>query len=158
MYCDGSCRNNGAENASGGFAYAIYVDDVLVECSSGKMVNTTNNIMELRAAIEGCYALERYHRGYCTIYSDSAYIINCYEQKWYKKWLQNNWKNSKGEDVANQDLWKILIKFFEDEHYDFKKVEGHSDDKRNNFVDKMATYAATNNKVIYDVKCDNSSI
>ena len=72
------------------------------------------------------------------IYSDSAYLINCVNQKWYNGWLMNNWFNSKKEPVANKDLWLDLIPFFGDIRIHWNKVKGHSTDYYNNIVDDMA--------------------
>ena len=74
----------------------------------------------------------------CEVYSDSAYCINCYEQKWYVKWIKNNWINSKGQKVANIDLWEKLIPFFEDADFIFKKVKGHSGLEGNERADAIA--------------------
>jgi ribonuclease HI len=76
------------------------------------------------------------------IYSDSAYAINCYTQEWYHKWHWNGWTNSKGEDVANQDLWIQIIPYFDNFWYDFKKVEGHAGVYWNEVCDSLAQSTA----------------
>lgn len=77
-----------------------------------------------------------------TIYSDSAYIINCITQKWYKKWQTNGWRNSKKEPVANRELWERLIPYFENPRFSFEKVKGHSGEKDwNDYVDRLAVEA-----------------
>lgn len=73
-----------------------------------------------------------------TIYTDSAYVSNCYEQQWYKTWNNNGWRNSRGEDVANQELWIQLIPFFETPGVFIQKVKGHSGNVYNNIADKLA--------------------
>ncbi len=73
-----------------------------------------------------------------TIYTDSAYVSNCYEQQWYKTWNNNGWRNSRGEDVANQELWMQLIPFFETPGVFIQKVKGHSGNVYNNIADKLA--------------------
>ena len=73
-----------------------------------------------------------------TIYTDSAYVSNCYEQQWYKTWNDNGWRNSRGEDVANQELWMQLIPFFETPGVFIQKVKGHSGNVYNNIADKLA--------------------
>jgi ribonuclease HI len=75
------------------------------------------------------------------VYSDSAYVINCYKQKWYKKWQVNGWINSKKQPVANKELWEQLIPYFENPFFSFEKVAGHADNKYNNLVDEMAVKA-----------------
>lgn len=76
------------------------------------------------------------------IYSDSAYAINCYTQEWYTRWQRNGWTNSKGEDVANQDLWIDIIPYFDNFWYHFSKVKGHGDSYWNNECDRLAQTAA----------------
>ena len=78
------------------------------------------------------------------IITDSAYIYNCYAQKWYEKWLNNGWQTSKHEPVLNKELWQQLIPYFKDSKYKFEKTKGHADDERNNFVDQLAVAAKEN--------------
>ena len=102
--------------------------------------------MELTAAISALKS------GYVTIglkvghevelYSDSAYLINCYTQGWWKNWEKNGWKNSKREPVANQDLWEQLIPFFKNKQIKWIKTKGHANDKWNNYVDDLAVKAS----------------
>ena len=109
---------------------------------SGGNPNTTNNIMEITAVIEGLKLL----KFPCSVkvYSDSAYCINCYKQRWYENWQRNGWINSKKQPVANRELWEKLIPYFYDVRFKFEKVKGHTDDKWNNFVDKLAVEAKFN--------------
>ena len=74
--------------------------------------------------------------------TDSAYIHNCYSQKWYIGWEKNGWKNSKKEPVKNKELWEILIQAFKNPNISFEKVKGHEDDLWNNFCDKLAVESA----------------
>lgn len=145
MYTDGSTRANGTNKARGGWAYLLMINTNEIYTNYGGEANTTNNRMELTAIIKGIEnAKERYPDKIIDmyIYSDSAYIINCYEQKWYKKWLSNGWLNSNKQPVANQDLWEQLIPYFEDDNYEFFKVKGHSINEFNNMVDKLACKGA----------------
>ena len=97
--------------------------------------------MELIAALEACkWATNQYHDD-ITIYSDSAYLVNCYNDKWFVKWENNNWKNSKNEPVANIDLWKQLIMYFRLPNINFVKVKGHNGNQYNEIADKLATGA-----------------
>lgn len=140
IYTDGATSNNGYEGACGGWAFIIVENGSIIHKGKGYMENATNNQCELAAIISVCHAARELEET-VTIYSDSAYCINCYEQQWYKKWEKNGWINSKNEPVANQDLWKKLIPFFKDPHFIFKKVKGHSDNEFNNIVDRMAVEA-----------------
>lgn len=149
IYTDGATSNNGYEGAEGGWAFVILNDDdtICLE-DSGYIKNATNNICEMTAIMRACMVATMLNEEeHYTIYSDSAYCINCYKQKWYKKWQQNGWLNSKKQPVANRELWEQLIPFFEDSNFEFRKVEGHSTNSKsqnaywNNYVDKLAVKA-----------------
>ena len=148
VYTDGAVSGNGKDNAPGGWAYVILKDGRLVSQNSGGEIGTTNQRMELTAALKACEEVERIDP-FATVklYSDSAYFIRCFKENWWKNWRYNGWKNSKKEPVANQDLWEKLIFFFmKAPGYDFIKVRGHqiSDNERahwNNVVDGMAVRA-----------------
>lgn len=146
IYTDGATSNNGKDGAIGGWAYVIINDKKEIICSErGCIENATNNICELTAIIKACEMAQKFW-GCHHIYSDSAYCINCYKQKWYRKWQQNGWINSNKKPVANQELWEKLIPFFENPLFNFEKVEGHSLKENghaywNNYVDKLAVAA-----------------
>jgi len=106
---------------------------------SGAERHTTNNKMELQAAISALSTLKEACK--VTLYSDSAYLVNCFKQGWYKGWLKNGWKNSKGQPVENQDLWKELLRLMEIHLVEYVKVKGHADNKWNNRCDELATGA-----------------
>lgn len=100
--------------------------------------------MELKACIEACNTLSVIDpfAQKVNLYSDSAYLVNCFKQNWWKSWEVNGWKNSKKEPVANQDLWKKIIPYFQmTPAYDFIKVKGHANNKYNCLVDEMAVNA-----------------
>lgn len=143
IYCDGATSSNGAIDAPGGWAYVILKDGLIISQNSGGEKGTTNQRMELTAALKACEEVEALD-GFATVklYSDSAYLINCYKQNWWKSWRVNGWKNSKKQAVANQDLWEKLIYFFmKAPGYDFIKVKGHAGNVCNELVDKMAVRA-----------------
>lgn len=143
LYTDGATSNNGYDGAYGGYAWALITNDKLVRQGSGSESPTTNNICELMAIINGCEEALNWLEpsDVVLVYSDSAYVINCYKQKWYKNWQINGWVNSKKQPVANKELWEELIPFFENPNFKFEKVKGHSDNKWNNYVDKLAVEA-----------------
>lgn len=152
IYTDGSCRGNGSENAVGAWGYVILNEqEEIFNVEKGIEFNTTNQRMELEAVRQACATMDiiRTLHGVMkddwsdsiTIYTDSAYIHNCYEQKWYLNWRNNGWVNAKKQPVANQDLWKMVIPFFESKCYHFEKVPGHADNKWNNYVDNMVQTA-----------------
>lgn len=148
VYTDGATSGNGKADAPGGWAYVILRDGAVVSQNSGGEKGTTNQRMELTAALKACEEIEAMD-SFATVklYSDSAYLINCYKQNWWKNWRANGWRNSKKEPVANQDLWEKLIHYFMmTPGYDFIKVKGHAgnDTKAaywNDVVDKMAVQA-----------------
>lgn len=152
VYCDGSTKANGKENSVGAWAYALINEDWgTMTCSKSEAVaNTTNQRMELQAAIEGikvALPLATKNRDIIIVYTDSAYLHNCYQQRWYDTWQRNGWKNAKKQPVANQDLWEQLIPYFESFGIEFKKVKGHSNNSSihstwNNYVDDLAQTAA----------------
>lgn len=144
IYTDGATSNNGYAGAKGGWAW-IMVDEQnrIVQQGKGHLDEVTNNQCELTALIDACYHASKTYPVFQTFefYSDSAYCINCYEQKWWKRWIENGWVNSKKQPVANKELWQQLIPFFALDNFKFYKVKGHDDDYWNNYVDRMAVEA-----------------
>ena len=119
-------------------------NDEILHSVNGRVVDTTNQRCELRAAIEALQWWERKHKTFedTILYSDSAYLINCWKDEWYVKWQANGWRNSKKEAVANQDLWEKLIPYFKDKNLIFAKVKGHTgQNDYNDKVDKLAVQA-----------------
>lgn len=124
LYTDGGCANNQSTNNIGGWGSILEYKQHKKELYGGA-VNTTNNIMELTAVIEGLKAITDVDF-IVNVFSDSAYVVNCFRQEWYKKWMTNNWKNSKKEPVENKELWVELIDLVEKfEKVTFFKVKGH---------------------------------
>jgi ribonuclease HI len=99
---------------------------------------TTNQRMELQAAIE---AIDSHlDDEELVIVSDSAYLINCMNHRWYDTWMANRWRNVRGEPIANADLWRALMAFLkENPKIRFEKVKGHSGDIGNDHADRLAT-------------------
>lgn len=142
IYTDGATSGNGQLNAVGGWGYIVIQDNTIIHKKNGQLTTATNNICELTAILEACeYALSitsKENFNQITIYSDSAYCINCYLQKWYIKWQNNGWVNSKKQPVANKELWIKLIPFFENLNFTFKKIKGHAGDVWNEEADQLA--------------------
>lgn len=137
-YTDGSCRNNGSENAVGAYGYIVIANQQIQYQFVEKELNTTNQRCELLAALRACqHAANAIPWADIVIYSDSAYLINCWKQKWYEKWLMNDWRNSQKQAVANQDLWEQLIPFFDNVNYTFVKVKGHAGVEYNEVIDQL---------------------
>ena len=76
------------------------------------------------------------------IVSDSTYVVNCFNDGWWKKWERNGWKNSKRQPVANDDLWRPLVELVRNGDVTFRWVKGHSGDPMNDHVDAPAVAAA----------------
>ncbi|MGI6169126.1 MAG: ribonuclease HI [Christensenellales bacterium] len=135
VYTDGACSNN---PGPGGWAAILLYQGHEKEIS-GSEAYTTNNRMELMAAIQGLMALKEGCQ--VELYSDSAYLVNAFEKGWLIAWQRNGWKNSKKEPVENQDLWKLLLNTSKGHQVRYTKVKGHSDNEYNNRCDKLAKEA-----------------
>ena len=132
IYTDGACSGN---PGPGGWASILMAGGVKQELSGGEP-DTPNNRMELMAVIQGLRALKRPCK--VDIYSDSAYVVNAFEQNWLTKWTMNGWKNSAKAEVANSDLWKELLSLTTMHNVTFHKVKGHADNEFNNRCDELA--------------------
>ena len=143
LYTDGATSKNGYAGAVGGAAFALLIDGKHAFDWSMKVEPATNNICEMLAVINACEKVSNLMNEFdkAVIYSDSAYIINCYNQFWWKAWLHNNWVNSKKEPVKNKEFWEKLIPYFTDPRIQFKKVKGHAGNEWNEYVDKLAVAA-----------------
>lgn len=144
IYTDGSLKSIGKNMRFGGWAFIAVQECKEIYEADGSEYDTTNQRMELiaiREALKYAASIRRPHDR-IIIYSDSAYAINCYLQNWYIKWLNNGWINSKGETVANRDLWMDIIPYFDNFWYTFSKVKGHADSFWNNKCDELAQNAS----------------
>ena len=94
--------------------------------------------MEIRAAYEAMRSLA----GELTIVSDSTYVVNCFNKKWYVNWQRNGWRNSQKQPVANQDLWKPMVALYDPAIHTFQWVKGHSGNRMNDLVDQLAVAAS----------------
>lgn len=125
IYTDGAARGN--PDGPGGYGTILsYIDkngmEHIREFSAGYK-KTTNNRMELMAAIIGLEALIKPCE--VELYSDSQYLVNAFEKKWIDSWVKKNWKRGKNEPVKNSDLWKRLLKAKELHQVKFIWVKGH---------------------------------
>lgn len=134
LYTDGACSNN---PGPGGYAgvYLPFEGESYQEYSGGENP-TTNNRMEIMAVIEGLSLTPEDAR--IKVYSDSAYVVNAFNQNWLKNWQKNNWRSSTGGEVLNVDLWKKLLQLTSVRQVEFMKVKGHSDNILNNRCDELA--------------------
>ena len=138
IYTDGACSGN---PGPGGWGAVIFDNDNKQKNISGSEENTTNNRMELSAAI---MALEEVNmNSEITIFTDSTYVKNGITE-WVLKWKENGWKNSNKEPVKNKDLWEKLDNLCEQNTIIWKWVKGHASNKYNNLADELATKAIKN--------------
>ncbi len=135
LYTDGACSGN---PGAGGWGAILIFNGIERELSGGEAY-TTNNRMELMAVIKGLEAL-KYP---CTveIYSDSAYTVNAFVNRWISSWEKNGWKKADGKSVMNVDLWQSLLRLTKTHEVEFKKVKGHADNEYNNRCDTLARSA-----------------
>lgn len=149
IYTDGSLKKMGQQSTFGGWAFYVLREGQEIYHKSGSVPMTTNQRMELKAILEALkYAQNvRKQSERVIIYSDSAYVINCYLKEWYINWRTNGWKNSNKQPVANQDLWMEIIPFFDNFWYDFRKVHGHTGVCWNEKCDQLAQMEAETLKI-----------
>ena len=135
IYTDGACSGN---PGPGGWGCVLLYKTFRKE-ASGSEPQTTNNRMELTAAIEALRLLKR--PCIVDLYTDSAYLCNAFEKKWLKNWQAKNWKTAGGKDVENRDLWETLLMLGLSHSVRYHKVKGHADNKENNRCDELARKA-----------------
>lgn len=150
IYTDGAARGN--PDGPGGYGCVLLYTDTSGhthrrEYSRG-YIRTTNNRMELMAAIIGLEALNRPCE--VVLHSDSKYLINAFNQHWIDGWLKKGWKRGKNEDVKNVDLWKRLLAAKAPHSLTFVWVKGHDGNEENERCDALATMAADGDDLIPD--------
>lgn len=142
IYTDGAARGN--PDGPGGYGtILVYVDSQGIEHKkelSAGYKKTTNNRMELLAAIVGLEALNRPCK--VKLYSDSQYLVKAFNDHWIDSWIKKGWKRGKNEPVKNVDLWKRLMKAKEQHEVEFIWVKGHAGHEQNERCDELATTAA----------------
>lgn len=150
IYTDGAARGN--PEGPGGYGVILeYVDPTgrthTREYSQG-YIKTTNNRMELMAAIVGLEALNRPCE--VELYSDSKYVTDAFNRHWVDGWLKNGWKRGKNEPVKNAELWKRLLAAKKPHQVTFIWVKGHNGHPQNERCDRLATAAADGENLIPD--------
>ncbi|MCH5166108.1 MAG: ribonuclease HI [Clostridiales bacterium] len=132
IYTDGACSGNPGK---GGWC-AILMYGGKEKVLSGGDPDTTNNRMEVYAAIAGLSALKE--RCEVKLYSDSSYLVNAVEQGWLYNWKRNGWRTADKKTVKNKELWEKLDELLIEHSVTFVKVKGHADNEYNNLCDKYA--------------------
>jgi len=135
IYTDGACSGN---PGPGGWAAILRTGKHEKEIY-GCEVDTTNQRMEMMAALAGLQALKRPCR--VNIYSDSAYLINAFRQGWLSKWQTNGWRTATGGTVQNKDLWIALLNQVNRHKISWHKVTGHAGNPLNERCDALAKKA-----------------
>ena len=154
IYTDGSARGN--PDGPGGYGVVMEYTDTkgtlhVKELSAGYK-KTTNNRMELLAAIAGLEALNRPCE--VELYSDSQYLVKAFNEHWIDGWIKKGWKRGKNEPVKNTDLWKRLLKAKAPHHVEFIWVKGHDGHPQNERCDTLVTTAADGSDLMDDVILD----
>jgi ribonuclease HI len=137
IYSDGACIGN---PGPGGYGVVLLHESARKELSGG-FRRTTNNRMEILAAIMGLEAL----KSECLVdlYSDSEYVVNAMERGWARSWKAKSWRRSTGEPALNPDLWQRMLDLAERHVVTFHWVRGHAGDRENERADHLAVAAAS---------------
>jgi len=138
IYTDGACSGN---PGPGGWGAVIFDQKDNQKNISGSEKNTTNNRMELMAAIMALKKIKT--NSEIIIYTDSIYVKNGITE-WIIKWKDSGWKNSNKKPVKNKDLWVKLDNLCKKNTVNWRWVKAHSTNKYNNLADKLATQAIKN--------------
>jgi len=144
IYTDGACLGN---PGPGGYGVVLLYRGNRKELSGGYR-KTTNNRMELMAAIVGLKALKEKCK--VTLYSDSAYLVKAIAEGWAKRWRKNSWRRNKKERALNPDLWEELLQLSDTHQVEFKWVKGHASSAENNRCDELALEAAQQPSLLVD--------
>ena len=132
IYTDGACIGN---PGPGGYGVVLLHGNQRRELSGGRRL-TTNNRMEILAAIEGLEALKQ--PSSVTLYSDSQYVVNAMEKRWAEKWRKNGWMRTKQDRAINPDLWQKLLELCQAHRVKFRWVKGHAGHPLNERCDQLA--------------------
>jgi ribonuclease HI len=136
VYTDGACLGN---PGPGGYGVILLYQGHKRELSGGYL-KTTNNRMEIMAAIVGLEALKE--KCSVTLCSDSEYLVKAMSKGWVQRWQANGWKRNKREQALNPDLWKRLLQLSEYHDVKFSWVKGHAGSLENIRCDELAMHAA----------------
>lgn len=152
VWTDGATSKNGSDEATGGYAFLITNGDAPPYYCFGPVRGdkVTNNVCELAAVMLSLQLLEQTglaQDAIITVYTDSAYIANCFKDKWYLNWEANGWVNAKKKPVENRALWERILVLYRSMSVIIEKTKGHANDPYNNMVDKLARQSTTGRAV-----------
>lgn len=149
IYTDGACIGNPGR---GGYGVVLRYTGHRRELSAG-FRRTTNNRMEILAAIVGLEALEEKCR--VVVYSDSQYLVNAIQLGWARKWKLAGWKRNRKEKALNPDLWDRLLSLCDQHEAEFVWVRGHAGNRENERCDRLAVAAAKSRELLVDEPYEN---
>ncbi|MEM8778000.1 MAG: ribonuclease HI [Cyanobacteria bacterium P01_G01_bin.49] len=144
IYTDGACSGNPGQ---GGYGTLLIYNEHRKELSGGFRL-TTNNRMEMMAAIVGLEALTM--KCAVTLYTDSRYLVDAMTKGWAKKWQANHWKRNKKESAKNPDLWQKLLELCHQHDVEFVWVKGHAGHPENEYCDRLAVRASQQEELLID--------
>ncbi|NTW72123.1 MAG: ribonuclease HI [Eubacteriaceae bacterium] len=144
IYTDGGCRGNDSsiDNIGAIGIVLIYPSKDFIKEYKEAFRNTTNNKMELMAVITSLKMLKEKCK--VVIHSDSAYVVNAFNQGWVKSWKSKNWTRGKNDELKNKELWIELDQLVSKHQVVFEKVKGHASNKYNNRADELVNEAMDN--------------
>jgi len=145
IYTDGACLEN--PGGPGGYGVVLSYSKHRKELSGG-FYFTTNNRMEMMAAIIGLESLQRPCQ--VKLYSDSRYLVDAITKGWAKRWRNNNWWRNKEKKALNPDLWARLLDLCDKHQVEFTWIKGHAGHTENECCDKLATSAAKQDELPKD--------
>ncbi len=151
IYTDGACLGN---PGPGGYGLVLLYDGHRKELSAGYRL-TTNNRMEIMAAVAGLEALKEKCK--VLLYSDSQYLVNAIENGWAARWRANGWRRNKREMALNPDLWERLLESIARHEVTFRWVRGHAGNPENERCDQLAMAAAQGQSLAVDGGYENQS-
>lgn len=152
VYTDGACSGN---PGPGGYGIVLLYGSHRKELSGGYRT-TTNNRMELMAAIVGLKALNE--KCHVELNSDSEYVVNAMSEGWAKRWRTNGWKRNKKDKALNPDLWGQLLSLCDYHDVGFKWVRGHAGDSENERCDQLAVQAAQQVDLLADLEYEAMTV
>jgi ribonuclease HI len=151
LYTDGGCLGN---PGPGGYGVVLLYNSNRKELSGG-FRHTTNNRMEIYAAIAGLSALKE--PCHVTLFSDSQYLVNAIEKGWARRWKANGWKRNPKEKAINPDLWEKLLALCDVHQVEFRWLRGHAGASENERCDELATEAASSGNLLVDEVYEKSA-
>ncbi|CAN5441961.1 ribonuclease HI [soil metagenome] len=135
VYTDGSCDT---QSGAGGWGYLLQYGDAELE-ASGSQAKTTNNRMELTAAVRALETLKEPCR--VVLVTDSQYLKRAFTDGWLDNWLRSGWKTAARQPVKNQDLWRRLLDLSRVHDLHWQWTRGHAGQRENERVDRLALTA-----------------